>query len=295
MEITLILLALAPAAAIVWYIYGRDKFEKEPRHLLVRAFFLGIFSIVPALIGSIFGESLGIGISANIWLTFVHAFFVVALCEEFAKYIFLRWFMFPRPEFNEPYDGIMYGVMVGMGFAAFENVLYALQSGIETTILRMFTAVPAHGAFGVIMGYYAGLAHIIPQKRNFLFLKGLLLATIAHGAYDFFLMQRNYEGLMLMTPVVLILSIRFSRRAIAYSQEISPFNPKNQAIHQNTIAPEQQVRDLLLNNANDNQLTDNNNTQEQEREQGQIHTPIAKSIGDADGRRPATPDQEDPL
>jgi RsiW-degrading membrane proteinase PrsW (M82 family) len=231
----LLLLALAPAVAIIWFIYTKDTYEKEPSELLLKSFFLGILSIIPAIIGGNIGEAFGIGLSVNTFTTFIYAFVVVALSEELAKFIFLRWVMFPKKAFNEPFDGIVYAVMIGMGFAAFENVMYAMQGGVVVAVLRMFTAVPAHAAFGIIMGYYVGLAkfdYLHPENRTTLLLKGLVGATLVHGAYDFFLMQEQYEGLGVMAFVTLFLAIKFGKKAIKLHQDQSPFKDINQNITQ---------------------------------------------------------------
>lgn len=225
MTLGLLALALAPAVAIIWFIYTKDEYEREPTGLLVTAFFLGIVSIIPALIGGAIGESLGYGTSISIGTTAVYAFIVVALSEELAKFIFLRGYLFRKPDFNEPFDGIVYAVMVGMGFAAFENIVYVVQGGLAVGILRMFTAVPAHAAFGVIMGYYVGMAKFDFKNKNKLLAKGLFWAVMAHGAYDFFLMQERIEALGVMAFIVLYFSIRFSHNAIALHQDASPFHP----------------------------------------------------------------------
>ncbi len=238
--IQLILLALAPAAAIIHFFYWRDKYEKEPFLLLFYAFMLGVFSIVPALFGGTVGSYFGIEISENVITTIIYAFFIVALFEEVAKYIFLRYFMFKRKEFDEPYDGIMYAVMVGMGFATFENIMYVMQGGVGLAIARMFTAVPAHGAFGAVMGYYVGLAKFDAQNRPALLLKGLLGAVVLHGSYDFFLMQQESEGLMLMALPILAVSVYYARRAIVKHQKNSPFNPSNRMAANNIDQQQQQ-------------------------------------------------------
>ena len=86
---------------------------------------------------------------------------MVALTEE-AKFIALRYYAFRNKNFNEPFDGIIYAVYISMGFA-FVNILYVSQGGMQVAILRTFTAVPAHAMFAVMMGYYAGLASLLPM------------------------------------------------------------------------------------------------------------------------------------
>ncbi len=220
--LVLIAVALAPVFAIVWYIYQKDKYEKEPAALLLKSFFLGILSIIPALIGSAIGGSF-FEVSANPIITAIYAFGVIALSEEFAKFIFLRFVMFPKKEFDEPIDGIVYGVMIGMGFAAFENVLYVIEGGLSTAILRMFTAVPAHAVFGVAMGYYVGMDKFTNTSATRLSLIGLFIAILLHGAYDFFLLQTNIPALTLVSFVGLALAIRWSKKAIKTHQNLSPF------------------------------------------------------------------------
>ncbi len=229
-------LALAPVFAIILYFYGRDKYDREPTKLLLKAFGLGLLSVFPAFAGGAFGSYLGFDISPNIGITFVYAFFVVALSEEVAKYLFLRYGLFPNPAFNEPYDGILYSVMVSMGFAAFENVLYVSEGGVGSAILRMFTAVPAHATFGAIMGYYVGMAKFDPKNRTVLLAKGLGIAVFMHGLYDFLLMQLVYEGMFLGAIASLIISIRYSQKAVKMHQQLSPFNPKNSEEMQHTTA-----------------------------------------------------------
>jgi RsiW-degrading membrane proteinase PrsW (M82 family) len=215
-------LAIAPAVAIIWFVYTRDRYEKEPLTLLILAFVYGIFSIVPAIIGSAMGGQY-FHVSGNPVMTAIYAFGVVGLSEEFAKFLFLRFILFRRPEFNEPYDGIIYAVMIGMGFATFENLLYVADGGLETAVLRMFTAVPAHAVFGVAMGFWAGLAKFDRKRSKEYLARGLLVAVILHGAYDFFLMQSNVPGLFVLSFVGLYAAIRWSLKAIRQHRELSPF------------------------------------------------------------------------
>ena len=112
---------------------------------------------------------------------------MVALTEELGKFIILRFYAYPKKSFDEPLDGIVYGVMIGMGFATLENILYVQKFGIQTGFLRMFLSVPAHAGFGVLMGYHAGKAKFDKLNKNRLLLLGLLWAVLFHGIYDFFL------------------------------------------------------------------------------------------------------------
>ncbi|NDC79591.1 MAG: protease PrsW [Chitinophagia bacterium] len=162
--------------------------------------------------------------------TAVEAFLCVALVEEWAKYAMVKAYAYRKPEFDEPFDGIVYSVMVAMGFATLENILYVMEHGMGTAILRMFLSVPAHACFGIVMGYYLGLARFQSGRERSNIRLGLLLATLFHGFFDFFLFLQDkafvpeqVSNLLLFGGAVAsyVIAIRFSRTAIRDHLETS--------------------------------------------------------------------------
>jgi RsiW-degrading membrane proteinase PrsW (M82 family) len=219
----LLLLAVAPAMIIIAYIYFKDKFEKEPWKLLLKYFLLG--ATVSVILT--FALSYVVGLAPfrlddqNILHMFIKAFFIVALIEEFSKYIMIRSAQ-KNKAFNEPFDGIVYAVMVSMGFATLENVLYVFTYGIETGILRAFTAVPAHATFAILMGYFMGKAKF-SKNKVMLNITGLAVATLFHGAYDFFLFIGFVPGTIIGALLSLLIGLFLSRKAMKRHQENSIF------------------------------------------------------------------------
>ena len=145
----LLLLAIAPVMIVVIFIYYKDKFEKEPIPFLFKTFLLGASAsvLITVVLHFLANSVLPLVDSKSIFQQLIKAFVIVALVEEFSKYIIVRYFTQNKREFNEPFDGIVYAVMVSMGFAGLENVLYVYQYGVTTGITRAFTAVPAHATF----------------------------------------------------------------------------------------------------------------------------------------------------
>lgn len=223
-------IALAPGVAIALFIYLKDKHEREPLYLLITCFLFGIFSTFLTLMISWPLNLLIILREDDVVHEFFNAIFKVALVEEFSKFIFLRFILFPNKNFNEPFDGIVYAVMVGMGFATLENLLYVFEYGFETGLLRMFTAVPAHATFAIMMGYYIGKAKFI-HARNFYFAAmALIVPTLFHGAYDYFWfiaeVKGVWTGVWIFAILSLIVGIILSRSAIRLHQQASPFITK---------------------------------------------------------------------
>ncbi|MDR2511292.1 MAG: PrsW family intramembrane metalloprotease, partial [Bacteroidales bacterium] len=135
---------------------------------------------------------------------FYNAFAVAALCEESLKllalYLLLKWVV--KQDFEQRYDGIVYAVCVSLGFAMVENFLYIFNYGSDyspfVAIQRTFTAVPAHGIFGVAMGYYYGQYRFEKDTDKKKILKRRIFTApfILHGLYDAFAMLAHSNGLL---------------------------------------------------------------------------------------------------
>ena len=220
----LLAIATAPGVAIGLYIYLKDKHEREPIGLLIKAFIFGMLSILLTLIISIPISSVIPIDKQNLGEQAIHAFLLVALIEEFSKFVFVRGVLYRDKNFNEPFDGIVYSVMVGMGFATLENILYVVDGGMSTALLRMFTAVPAHASFAVLMGYFLGKAKF-EHKKGYYAIYALGAAALLHGAYDYFLFISYIPGLWVGAITALGLGIYFSKKAIKIHQDESPFHP----------------------------------------------------------------------
>lgn len=199
--------------AIAAFLYKKDIYEKEPPGQLIKAFLLGSLTVpVAALIEIALGRS----------TVFVEAFLIIALTEELCKFLVLMRFFYRRPQFNEPYDGIVYAGFISLGFATLENLFYVLDKGLAVAIVRMFLSVPAHAIFGVVMGYYVGAAKFSAKKRSALSVMGLVSAVVLHGLYDYFLMA-GMPVLVLFSLALVAIGVVLSLKAIRIRRRQSPF------------------------------------------------------------------------
>ena len=188
MALTLVAAALAPVLFMLHFVYVRDKYEREPLRRILFVYILSFFTVIPA---AIFESILMFNQTASLLLIAVDAWLVIALSEELVKYLALSWLAFRHGDFNEIYDGILYGVAASLGFATIENLLYVMMSGgdaLFVALLRALLSVPAHALWGVMLGYYIGTAKFAATRheRRRLILQGLCIAIFWHGLYDFF-------------------------------------------------------------------------------------------------------------
>lgn len=162
----------------------------------------------------------------GLWKTILIAYGTVALNEELFKLLAFMVGAFPWRFFNEPMDGIVYAVLVSMGFATAENILYIHRFGAETILLRAFTAVPAHLVFGIIVGYYAGLAKFAEGKKINILLYGFGLAVLLHGTYDLLILQKSSDWLIVLASVALYLCLFYCGELVRTHLHNSPFRHK---------------------------------------------------------------------
>ena len=205
--------AIFPPLLIAYYIYQKDKYEKEPKSLIIKSFLFGCVGVIPSLFLEIFAKGMFTSL-------FLYVFFGIALVEEGVKYFFLKKYLFKKADFNEPMDGIVYAVMISLGFATVENIAYVFNNPgqeISIALMRMFTAIPLHAVCGVILGYFVGLAKF-SENKNMLLYKGLFLATLVHALYNYFIFLGHG---FIFSIIALIVAIYYSKKAIKLHQEDS--------------------------------------------------------------------------
>ena len=222
-----LVLAIAPGLAICLFIFHRDAYNREPKLNMIVSFILGAAAILPAIyIEAYFWYSSTESISGIA----IRAFFVVALTEELCKFAALRLYSYRQKSFDEPLDGIVYAVMVSMGFATVENIMYVDKYGLNVALVRMFLSVPAHAAFGVLMGYFVGKAKFSPGRSAKLMASGLCWAVFFHGTFDTLLfwqespeMEDYIPDILLFTGAVIsfIVALRLSWKHITIHRLLS--------------------------------------------------------------------------
>lgn len=206
-------LATAPVILILFYIYHRDKYEKEPWWLLLLSFAGGVAIVLPV----IWWETVMLRLTEYFYsfewqYAFVTSFGVAALCEESMKLIALLLIVWRSNYFNEKFDGIVYAVYVSLGFALVENIMYVTGGGHQVGLTRALTAVPAHAIFGISMGFYLAKAKFTSHGRWRKLLRAWLVPIILHGTYNYILMsQSDYLLLSFILYVIVLYLLGFKK------------------------------------------------------------------------------------
>jgi RsiW-degrading membrane proteinase PrsW (M82 family) len=179
-----VLSAILPSLVLLWYFYTQDLNRNPGRPVLI-TFVLGVLIVFPVAVLELTAFD-DIPADSNPYLIgLVKGFWGAAIPEELLKFIVVVFYCSRLRDFTERMDGMVYGAVASLGFAAMENVLYVTSGGIGLAMSRAFTAVPCHAFLGAIMGYYVGQARFESRHRGQLLATGLAFAILLHGMYDF--------------------------------------------------------------------------------------------------------------
>jgi RsiW-degrading membrane proteinase PrsW (M82 family) len=229
-----VLCAVVPALVVLHLFIQSDLFP-EPPHLILVTFVLGIAVTLPVAFVAIIVERLlgGFATWGHIASPVLMAFAGAALPEETAKFLVLTLYCARRSAFDEPMDGLVYGVTASLGFAALENVFYvfdepAYPGWLEIASLRAFSAVPAHAVDGAVMGFFIGLRHAIPARRTQLTWAAWAVPVVLHGLYDL----GAFIGIAMLWFGVFSFELGVARRMLAKLQAIQDGREHPEAVVQ---------------------------------------------------------------
>lgn len=206
----ILLYALAPVITLVLFIFFIDSYQHEPWSQILKGGLFGAISAIGVVtVLSVFNVTFGGGVTGSV----ADAFFNAAIPEECAKLLMLWLLLKGNKYYDEYFDGIVYAVCVGMGFAGLENILYLVdeESFQAVALARGLFSVPAHALFAVAMGYYYSLATFTPQEQRkgieMTYIKMLAVPILMHGAYDAFLMMSEHasysdDGMLMLISVI---------------------------------------------------------------------------------------------
>ena len=209
-----LLFTIVPPILILLFFVLTDRF-KEPKITIITVFFLGFLICLPAgILNQLSHEFFFNGSDYSENLT--GSFLGPAWAEELLKFSILYLIILKRDEFNEPMDGLVYGVVVSLGFATYENYTYVyewastvakeenydfLKFSYHVAKGRSYSAIPMHGLNGAVMGYYFGL-YAFSGNKKYLVLS-LILPYLFHGFYNFL----GWPNMLIIIGILIVYSL----------------------------------------------------------------------------------------
>ena len=181
-------LALSLVISVVWlaFFYRRDRYEPEPKGMVLQVF------VLAALLAWAVGNPLAEGVFRSsdwlyrtAWAQILGGVLVLGFSQEFLKYAAVRFSVYNSAEFDERTDGIIYGTAAGLGYALVLNVALVLDSGgvdLGAGSIRIVLTALAHASFAGVTGYFLGSQKLEPRPLWWMPL-GVSVAALLNGAF----------------------------------------------------------------------------------------------------------------
>lgn len=229
MHYFILYIAFGILPSLIWlFYYLRKDLHPEPKRMILKIFLYGALIALP-----VFLIQLGLSniLEQAQTFSFFHLsptkvailkwFIIIALTEEVSKYLVVKFTILDSDELDEPLDIMLYMVVVALGFAALENILYLLLpidhimplgKIIGTTItissIRFIGATFLHTLCSALLGYF--IVKSVLENRNKLYITiiGIILVTLLHGLYDFSIITlQDPFSFIIPSAIILVLVI----------------------------------------------------------------------------------------
>jgi RsiW-degrading membrane proteinase PrsW (M82 family) len=212
----LISLGILQAVIYLLFIRAIDLYEREPLRYVIPVFIWGfaVATTVSLVFNTLFQLTLSsvTSVKTASFLTAVVEAPVVEECTKGAALLlifFISYLARRRSglvEFAGVMDGVVYGSAVGFGFSIAEDLLYGLQFGPETYIVRRIFGGFAHASFTSLTGIGIGLIPWVDNRglKVILPVLGLCGAIVLHAAFNFTATVFGPVGYLVLLCVILV-------------------------------------------------------------------------------------------
>jgi RsiW-degrading membrane proteinase PrsW (M82 family) len=204
--------------AVIYLLFMRaiDLYEREPLRYVIPVFLWGfaVATTVSLVFNTLFQLTLS-SVTSVKTASFFTAVVEAPVVEECSKGLalllifFIAYLVRRRSglmEFAGVMDGIVYGSAVGFGFAIAEDLLYGLQYGPETFLVRRIFGGFAHASFTALTGIGLGLVPWVQSTvlKVVLPVLGLMGAILLHATFNFTATVFGPVGYLVLFCVILV-------------------------------------------------------------------------------------------
>jgi len=202
--------------SVIWLLFFlREDVHPESNRMVLKVFSYGIIAAFLALLFEFCFIEISVKFNFySIVISILNIFIGISLVEEFSKYILVKKIAISDPEFDEPLDAMLYMVIVGLGFAALENIFVLLGLGLpfvisETLTLTLFRFLGAtflHALCSGTIGFFLALSFYKTKWKLRLVILGLTIAIFLHGLFNFSIMELK-GNLKIIIPAIILLGL----------------------------------------------------------------------------------------
>lgn len=211
----------APLLAILFLVYLKQKFQLKTTKYLFQAFAFGLLSVIIFIAADLVMELFGLDTLKSLKRSVFYSFVVIGFSSQIGIFIVLRYIFLKKRHFKGPVDGIIYAIIIALGFGTAAVPLYA--AGFFAAVpadLFLYTLPLALLLFGIVMGFFTGMGKF---RKNRLIdsLTGLGTSSFFMGFYYFAFLTKEDTILILFGIGIIIMSGLFAVKAINTKPESS--------------------------------------------------------------------------
>lgn len=194
-----ILLLFGIAPSLIWLaFYLRKDAHPEPNSMILKVFVWGALATIPVLFielgAKAFLRDLALPEGTSL---LIYTFIGIALVEEIAKFLVVRWKVFSNSALDEPVDLMLYMIIAALGFAALENMFILwglgpdarLQDVAVLSAVRFVGATFLHALASGLFGFFIALSYLSVQKHSWYVFLAVVLTTLLHGVFNFLIIS----------------------------------------------------------------------------------------------------------
>jgi protease PrsW len=206
-------LLIAPVIFFILIILARKIMERKVLNLFTSAYFVGLLTAIPMMLALYFVYEYWLSHVQSLRRILFYSFVLIGFLSEFTKFLMLRFYYLPKESFTKPFDGILFSVMIAMGYATTANAYFLYEWKYSDDVQIVLYTLPAASLFiGIIMGFFTGMAKF--RTNYFDSLTGLAASFFFYGFYSFCLISQDYAVLGLLGAGIVIISILLAVKSL---------------------------------------------------------------------------------
>jgi len=193
---------------------AKGGMENKTWTLFFSSFFFGILAAIPMAIAVYYVKNNWLIHAASIRRILFFAFVLIGFLAELFKFLFLRYKFITNASLTKPFDGILYGVVISLGYATAAGIFFLFEWDYTDRLSIVLYSIPfANLLTGIILGFFIGMGKF--RKPSFIdSLTGLGAAVFFQGFFNFCLFSEDYLLLGLVAAGTFIISILLSTKSI---------------------------------------------------------------------------------
>jgi len=200
----LIIFGIAPS--LIWLLFFlRKDVHPESNKMIIRVFVWGMIIAIPVALLEVGLKNV---LEYSTLPLIVICFLGAALPEEIAKYLVVKIKVVSAPELDEPIDIMIYMIVAALGFSALENILmiwpFTSINLFAASWLRFITGTFLHVLTSGLLGYFLALSFLNLKKRWLFLFLGILIASLLHSAYNFFIIMEGTPRVTILALLILL-------------------------------------------------------------------------------------------